>query len=196
MTRPRTSRTLAMQRLALQTIRGDVEAAVVLGDAQQELGKAIPTGRVRRVPYAFTPRDGYVATVHVPVQENLTGLDRFASEPTYRNWSRITVSFPVTPRDVYRQLRTQGLLPRRVGAHVLGKRFGDLSWVPRSDPIAQDPRTGPGWAIYDETVKTRGLRPQPLYLGEVVRDDVSGPHDTWSWTLQRVRPSIPLVSGI
>lgn len=169
-----------MQRLALRVLKGDVDAAIVLGDMQQEQGlPAVPTGRARRADFLLNGNE----RVTVPAREIITGLAEFAADPRYSTWSRIKVSYVTLLRDVFRQLRHNDALPIRIRGHLVGRRFADLRWD-RYGGVSNM------WQVYDDAVKTRLFN--PVYVGSIERVDVAGPRQTNPWSLQRVRPSKPL----
>lgn len=202
MARPHNDHAKVAAELAARAISaGDVDAAIVAGDIQQELGtNSIPTGAVRRAPFLLYPSGGTPAIFaeqgidtggpyrfDVPVHEHVFGLDAFAAEPTALRWSRVYVRYHTRPAAIYAAMRRVGLVPIFISRFTTAARFKDVEW--------RRPLSGPeGWTIYDKRTRTR--IDKPIYVGLVTRTDISGPRATHEWSLSRVAPSRKLPVGV
>ena len=184
---------------------GDVDAAIVVGDLQQERGLAsIRTGRVRSAPFLLDSGGGQPAIFveqgiresgpfrfDVPVHEHVFGLDRFAAEPTALRWSGIYIRYDTGPAQIYGALARAELVPIRIADHMTPRRFKDLEW--RAVRLADRSLRAITWDLFDTRTLTRAG--QPIYVGSISRSDISGPRATHEWSLSGVAPSrrLPVV---
>lgn len=168
------SRNLTMQRLALRTVRGDRQAAIVLGDAMHEKElKYIATGRSRNVGFRVSylapnvnwpSRIGDPSDWTVKGREMLWNVERFASNPSDEQWNKIFRMWITTHRDIYRDLARQGVIPRSV-------RFHELEFRRRYHGIPKDSGEGLNYEIYLVRVPPRRKKPVKTRLFNLDRMD-------------------------
>ena len=175
-----------MQRLALRVLRGDREAAIVLGDAMMEAGlDRMPTGRVRMavfesnpsgLPYTeerrriMTLAEAQVLQAHerverfqVPAREVLFNVEYFAKHPNEKEWGNIFAMWITPVRVVYQGLIRRGLLPRSIRFRELRVQHANTMYLANGPELA--------WNISLERIPKRRKRPQRTTLMTVTRLD-------------------------